>query len=238
MGIRFYCPNGHKMNVKSFLAGCKGICPVCGAKMDIPLESTRPSSRHPEQQPQPGATGSESPQAETSKPTAVPNQPVPTVEFAEASPELVAMTLDEAQRGSSAATFAAGPPVDPLATDGNVVWYVRPPTGGQFGPATTDIMRGWLAEGRLSTDTLVWREGWREWQEAGRLFPQLSLGPIVPDLEDVLADPAAASVAEPVHPHAPRGHIPPKKTQLIALGSLIGVVLVLLTIFLVVWLRQ
>ena len=45
MGIRFYCPNGHKLNVKTFQAGQKGICPVCGVKMQIPLESTRPSSR-------------------------------------------------------------------------------------------------------------------------------------------------------------------------------------------------
>ena len=36
MGIRFYCPNGHKLNVKAFQAGQTGICPVCGAKMPNP----------------------------------------------------------------------------------------------------------------------------------------------------------------------------------------------------------
>ena len=40
MGIRFLCPNGHKMNVKSFLAGRKGICPKCGIRVDIPRQST------------------------------------------------------------------------------------------------------------------------------------------------------------------------------------------------------
>jgi hypothetical protein len=54
-----------------------------------------------------------------------------------------------------------------------MIWYVRPPTGGQFGPAGGPLMRTWLAEGRLSGDTLVWREGWRDWQEAGHIFPQL-----------------------------------------------------------------
>jgi hypothetical protein len=54
-----------------------------------------------------------------------------------------------------------------------MIWYVRPPTGGQFGPAAGQLMRTWLAEGRLSGDTLVWREGWRDWQEAGKVFPQL-----------------------------------------------------------------
>src|SRR5438045_9737443 len=45
MGIRFYCPQGHKLNVKSFLAGKKGICPHCNAKVDIPLKSTRGSAK-------------------------------------------------------------------------------------------------------------------------------------------------------------------------------------------------
>ena len=45
MGIRFYCPNGHKLNVKSFQAGRRGICPFCGAKIIIPAQSTRKSSR-------------------------------------------------------------------------------------------------------------------------------------------------------------------------------------------------
>src|SRR5215469_4761179 len=39
MGIRFLCPSGHKLNVKSFLAGKRGICPHCGAKFEIPFES-------------------------------------------------------------------------------------------------------------------------------------------------------------------------------------------------------
>jgi hypothetical protein len=36
MGIRFSCPNGHKLNVKENLAGKRGICPACGAKFVIP----------------------------------------------------------------------------------------------------------------------------------------------------------------------------------------------------------
>ena len=45
MGIRFFCPNGHKLHVKEFQAGRRGICPHCGVSMDIPLTSTRPSSK-------------------------------------------------------------------------------------------------------------------------------------------------------------------------------------------------
>jgi hypothetical protein len=39
MGIRFLCPNGHKLNVKTFLAGKRAICPQCGAKVIVPVSS-------------------------------------------------------------------------------------------------------------------------------------------------------------------------------------------------------
>ena len=41
MGIRFFCPKGHKLNVKKELAGKIGICPKCGEHVLIPLQSTR-----------------------------------------------------------------------------------------------------------------------------------------------------------------------------------------------------
>src|SRR5262249_26096765 len=41
MGIKFYCPNGHKVHVKSFLAGKKGLCPKCGVRLEVPLESVK-----------------------------------------------------------------------------------------------------------------------------------------------------------------------------------------------------
>jgi hypothetical protein len=46
MGIRFSCPNGHKLNVKTFLAGKRAICPDCGAKVIVPslLEQTNAPS--------------------------------------------------------------------------------------------------------------------------------------------------------------------------------------------------
>ena len=64
---------------------------------------------------------------------------------------------------------------DPFVEAGDVVWYVRPPSGGQYGPATSKLMRQWLAEGRISPNTLVWREGWRDWQQASDVFHQLRL---------------------------------------------------------------
>lgn len=44
MGIRFLCPNGHKLNVKAELAGRRGSCPECGAKLVIPAASAPPKA--------------------------------------------------------------------------------------------------------------------------------------------------------------------------------------------------
>ena len=49
MGIRFNCPSGHKLNVKEFLAGKRGVCPQCGAKFIIPTpaEAARAEASQP-----------------------------------------------------------------------------------------------------------------------------------------------------------------------------------------------
>jgi hypothetical protein len=132
MGIRFFCPNGHKLNVKEFQAGRRGACPHCNVKLRVPLESTRLSSKEERNPPHGGVRST----------TSVP-------------PVSPAMN-------------------DPLAGDSEVVWYLRPSSGGLFGPATPAVMREWLVEGRIGADSLVWREGWRDWRIASEIFPQFS----------------------------------------------------------------
>lgn len=55
---------------------------------------------------------------------------------------------------------------DPISQAPHAMWYVRPPSGGQFGPASADVLRRWIAEGRVTDDSLVWREGWANWLSA------------------------------------------------------------------------
>ena len=52
----------------------------------------------------------------------------------------------------------------------NASWFVRPTSGGQFGPADANAMKSWLSEGRVGRDSLVWREGWEEWESAEKIF--------------------------------------------------------------------
>ncbi|MCO6459603.1 MAG: DUF4339 domain-containing protein, partial [Pirellulaceae bacterium] len=63
---------------------------------------------------------------------------------------------------------------DPIAQAPEAVWYVRPPSGGQYGPARGDVMRRWIDEGRVTADSLLWRDGWVDWQEAAHVFPGLN----------------------------------------------------------------
>ena len=64
--------------------------------------------------------------------------------------------------------------IDLIDDDPTSTWYVRPPNGGQYGPATGEILRQWISEGRVAATSLLWREGWPQWREAKEVLPELS----------------------------------------------------------------
>ena len=200
MGIRFLCPNGHKLNVKSFLAGKRGICPHCGTRLRIPTESQLPSRR--EQAAGDGASAGPArnrsvlklpkPMAAAPQDSGIaistldPLSPSVHPEVETATDVHPAVAAESAADGSGlglphittdptppAAPASPSSAPDPISEAPQAVWYVRPPSGGQYGPAPGAIMRQWISEGRVSADSLVWREGWSDWQSAGGVFPQL-----------------------------------------------------------------
>jgi len=184
MGIRFYCPNGHKLNVKSFLAGMRGICPHCGARVNIPLQSTRPSSKELRRQRAEAAKRSSAvaagtvgetaaPEGEYEARVALPTDPDSSTSNPSGSPPQQASNAATVQQGGPGQIAAQQP--DPLDEAPNACWYVIPPSGGQYGPASREVMRTWLSEGRIGPETLVWREGWPDWREARNVFPEVSL---------------------------------------------------------------
>ncbi len=166
MGIRFYCPNGHKLNVKTYLAGKRGICPHCGAKVLIPEKSVRPSSK--EKRDEAGASPGTTSADTESKKTGVSENTSPAQEG-----ERYDSVVEESGPPKSESAEETAP-VDPIAENPNAIWYVRPPGGHQYGPATGTVLKTWLDEGRIGRDTLVWREGWPSWLEAANVFPQLA----------------------------------------------------------------
>jgi hypothetical protein len=174
MGIRFQCPNGHKLNVKTDLAGKRASCPECGAKLVIPAVSLD----------------------ESSDLSAV----------AIANPVSANSQSQLANNGASAPPVRASissPTTPPLAGGG---WYVRPTSGGQFGPATEELFCSWIAEGRVSADSHVWRDGWTAWKlardAADDLPMPLAATPVAAVSPPIPAVPAAderqsVAVAEP-----------------------------------------
>jgi len=139
MGVRFLCPNGHKLNVKAFLIGKRGICPECDARFIVPQESGT--------------------QVEALDGTSPPGPPQTAANSVEpASQSMIIQTAPQA---------ANDIPVPE-------VWYVRPASGQQYGPADTELMRSWVAEGRVSADSWVWRTGWSDWKASDEALAALS----------------------------------------------------------------
>lgn len=159
MGIRFLCPNGHKLHVKDFLAGKRGVCPNCQARFYVPTQSMPNLRVAPAQK-----RGS----GDSHPPTGV-NQP-------------------------AASATPAGPNSDPLAGPPDTHWHVRYASGEQFGPAAPDVMRRWLAEGRVPADALVWRSDWEQWRAAQDVFESSDDQPIGSEFE---FDPQLLSPRQP-----------------------------------------
>ncbi len=253
MGIKFRCPNGHKLHVKSFLAGKRGICPHCGVKVRIPEASV--TADEADDSPESDAsieggvgtvvvTAPAKSIAETAATTnavtrpAVANAaPVATASAVPATPVSVTPSVT-----SVPAPAATPTPVTPVVAAApvtaekapNAVWYVRPPSGGQFGPARGDVMRKWIGEGRVSADSLVWRDGWADWKTASVVFP--SLAPATPLLEKAVAVPGA-SASSMATASASRALRAKKRSNGFAIGMVVTlglVALVLLAVFIFV----
>jgi hypothetical protein len=176
MGVRFACHHcGKTLNIKTELAGRRGVCPSCDGKFRIPLVDSDQSLPVEIKQ-----------ESGTEQPT-------------NASKEQVHHNVDDQLEsqvaGHAEATPSEQAPVDNRATvigskvlapspqlvskilsefEATSSWYVRPPNGGQYGPANTEIFGEWITEGRVAASSLVWRDGWPQWRTATEAFPELT----------------------------------------------------------------
>ena len=221
MGIRFYCPDcGRRLNIKAFLAGKRGICPHCDSRVQIPLESQLPV---------------DAPKYRPTSDRAPGNRAI-----AAATATVSARSADPVTQQSLVLPTAKEAAMDPIAESPDSVWYVRPSAGGQYGPARGDVMRRWLLEGRVSADSMVWREGWEDWKLAGPIFPSLEAAPsstqpaeVKPAASFVVPEDEEQDISKPVA--APARRVVAKKKSiapLIVLGLLIVVLLVVTVVIL------
>lgn len=71
-------------------------------------------------------------------------------------------------------TAAPGAVADAIGEAPHLQWYVMPPgAANQYGPAVGEEFRTWIAEGRVTADSLVWRQDWPDWKRADAVFSQL-----------------------------------------------------------------
>ncbi|MBA4104413.1 MAG: hypothetical protein C0485_01555 [Pirellula sp.] len=145
---------------------------------------------------------------------------------------------------------ALAPPPEPTA------WYIRPASGGQFGPANDEAFAQWIAEGRVSADSWVWRNGWADWKAGGdaiREFnsrPPVASIPAPPPIAEDVADefedeptidvdftrPAPAVVAAPIEVSPAdqrRAEIKRRKQQVRNLSILLGIIALLMLVVLI-----
>ena len=105
----------------------------------------------------------------------------------------------------------------------------------EFGPAGNEMMRVWIGEGRVGSDSLVWREGWRDWQEAAKVFPQLKAAPVNSPLDQLPATASPATVARSALGNSRRRS---SATQSATIILLIFAVMILFVVFLWVLFRD
>ena len=219
MGIKFACPHCNEpLNIKAKLAGLRGYCPECQGVIQIPSTDATP----------PSVSGSSS----TSRSAAI------TANVLSAQPVTGQGSPPSGVSGNAPVANAPTPVAesrpDPIAEAPDSVWYVRPKIGGQFGPASGDLMRRWLTEGRVGHDSLVWRDGWADWLEAERVFPQLS--PMPPENTPVaVAASDDMSISKSVSKSvAYKQHRKSQSNRMLALlivGSIITGILVIVLMF-------
>ncbi|HIA20777.1 MAG TPA: DUF4339 domain-containing protein, partial [Planctomycetaceae bacterium] len=172
MGIKFRCPNGHKLNVKTHQAGKKGYCPKCKSQVDIPLKSTRKGKAERE-------AARQAAQAQATNPSETVSAGATTTTPPAAMPVATRIAPLAEVPTASLPTTPAAVASDPLAVNPSLVWYVRSTSGNQFGPAKGELFKSWIQEGRVGPDSLVWQEGWDDWKQGAEIFPQLA-GPSEP----------------------------------------------------------
>lgn len=190
MGIRFTCHHcSHAMHVKDFQGGKRGKCPHCNKSFRIPAESTDYSIPILDGQSESIADApARSTAVITKKLAADPRKPAHTASSNKTQSPVASNAKQPIDKPSSihAATDTAQLQTMPnaFASAPNAAWYVRPPSGGQYGPADQQLLQLWILENRVTGDSLLWREGQSQWIPSATLLPELYSSESVSNSED------------------------------------------------------
>ena len=218
MGIHFVCHHcSYALHVKDFQAGKRGKCPNCKGSFRIPANDSSYSSALEDSSENSAVTNVRNAFEQANKTAGVTQDPSSSDSVAIAIEQnTVAKKAVPAESNKTKATSsktgvtksvetstkaatapqesAVESPSMPAALSevSDAKWFVRPPSGGQFGPAPSQLLLAWIAESRVTAESYLWREGFADWQLASELVPELFpsakshlLNP--PSLTDILA---------------------------------------------------
>ena len=197
MGIRFSCHLcNHPLHVKDYQASKRGKCPKCQGAFRVPPKDAdfslaideSASSIQPANLGKPLAPSDSKIVAATAKPKAA-TEPKPQVQARTKNPPASIPKPAPEANGHPSMPPSLLPLIDSR-------WYVRPPSGGQYGPATTQMLMDWIAEKRVTADALLWREGLDSWLSARELVPESFGGSSALGIDD----PPPPAVAKPTSP--------------------------------------
>lgn len=123
--------------------------------------------------------------SETSLPVEAESHAAPTT--AKATAAVSDAPRPDATQGAADANQTPAP--EPLQ------WFVhRPSSDEPYGPADESLIRAWVAEHRITHNTLVWRSDWPDWRIAGEVFAELATPKAAP--EPAAARPRGPASAE------------------------------------------
>jgi GYF domain 2 len=225
MGIHFVCHHcSYALHVKDFQAGKRGKCPNCRGSFRIPANDSSYSTALEDASEDSALTNVRNafkqanqivgvtPDQSSSDSVAIAMEQDPVTKKsvpseskktkATSSKTSVAKTIETVAKVEIVPPEAAvGSPMMPAALSeaSDAKWFVRPPSGGQFGPAPSQLLMAWITESRVTAESYLWREGFAEWQTAGELVPELfpsAKGPLLEPqiLTDILSEPPPNSV--------------------------------------------
>lgn len=189
MGIRFACHHcSHAVHVKDFQGGKRGKCPECGQLFRIPLQDATyslaidddratsvPNTAVASPTAKGGAVRGSSSNVTASQVLAKPKEAIQATGPIAKSHKAVTKPSTSKPKDAPPASPPVSIKLRPKAFQeaAGARWYVRPPSGGEYGPASEDLLTVWIEEKRVSGDSLLWREGQPQWLAAEQLLPEL-----------------------------------------------------------------
>ncbi len=232
MGIRFRCHHcEHELNLKEFQAGRRARCPACSGRFRVPTASADFSQPLDDQEAAQMAQAVTTAQASAAAFNLRPSSSDPDLQLGQTA---VAESLPLQTNAAMPQAIKEAP---------QAVWYVRPPSGGQYGPAEGQLFWNWLQDNRVSPDSLVWRDGWPEWQLAGDVLSEFfGVGWRLALAGQSTAEeqqPADETIDEPISDSGPVASAPVvsvaasrKKKKQLTYGIVIGILAVLALVLL------